>query len=149
MNIISKNINYLMLGAFIVLGTACSSGGGGGDKDAEISEENKVALATAGTEGVKQAVDSTNSPIPFAKTDNNTPIQQVTLSLAQTVAQDPKQATSEFFSCDSGTAILDIDDSTGNGSFDFNACRINFSGSSYIEYNGGASFDSDQRYSRN
>ncbi|PCJ86494.1 MAG: hypothetical protein COA54_08690 [Thiotrichaceae bacterium] len=141
-----KYLSFLLLSTFIALGTACGgSGGGGGGNDAEISEENKVALATAGTEGVKQAVNNSNSPTLFAKTNNNTPQQKVTLSLAQTVSQNPKLAMDQFFDCDFGTATLNIDGNTGNGSIVFTQCRIGFGSASgdYIEYNGDVTFNTN------
>ena len=82
------------------------------------------ALATAGTEGVKQAVNTNNVPLSFAKIAKASPLQSLTVSLAQTVSQDPKFVVEDVSSiCDGGgTAIADGDES--NVTIIFTNCII-------------------------
>ncbi|HHJ34937.1 MAG TPA: hypothetical protein ENJ87_04145 [Gammaproteobacteria bacterium] len=133
MNKTFKTLNFLLLSAFVVLATACG-GGGGGSKNAELTANNLEALATAGTEGTKQAVNNSNSPTPFAKVGSASAIQKLTVSLAQSVSQDPKQSHLGFSICDTGS----IDDSNVNqngGTITYNNCS--FSG---ITFNGSVKF---------
>lgn len=125
----------LLLGAFLTTGCSSSSDGGG-TTAATITSENAEALATAGTEGVKQAVNS-DSYSPFAKIDNATATGDFTVALAQQISQGPSLLVQNIDICDSGTVVMDIDENTGNGSITYNICVI---GGSTV--NGAATFTS-------
>ncbi len=109
MNNITGKLALAFLSATIILSTACSSGDSApaAPTNATISEANKQALATAGTEGVIQAVNSDNSN-PFGRPTGKTTVQTITeLVVQQTQAtQNRPQASSrsgEFDMCESGS----------------------------------------------
>lgn len=127
----------LLLAAFLIAG--CSSSDDGvstGTTAATITSENAEALATAGTEGVKQAVNS-NNVSPFAKINNATATGDFTVALAQQISQGPSLLEQTIDICDSGSVVMDIDEDTGNGSITYNNCVIDGS-----TVNGSATFTS-------
>lgn len=103
MNLTLGKYSHLIAAALITLTTACSSGGDSTPavKNATISDENAQDLATAATEGVKQAVNS-DSFTPFAKTNNESPIEKVTVLTAQQASQEPALAE-DFNFCETGS----------------------------------------------
>lgn len=114
----------LLLGAFLITGCS-SSDDGGGTTSAEITAENMEALATAGTEGVKQAISTNDIPLSFAKVAKTSPVQSLTVSLAQTVSQDPKllvENLSTEICVGGGSAIADGTES--NFTIIFTNCTI-------------------------
>lgn len=115
----------LLLGAFLITGCSSSDDGGTTTTATEITAENMEALATAGTEGVKQAVSTNNVPLSFAKVGKASPVQSLTVSLAQTVSQDPKflvENLSTEICVGGGSAIADGDES--NFTIIFTNCTI-------------------------
>jgi len=129
MNNLLGKLSCALLCASIVLTTACSSSSGGGGANtssATISADNAQALAIAGTEGVKQAAATNNTSL-FAKTVNQSPVQKVTVLLAQKASQDPALAAapSSISSsiCIAGGSIAGFDTiGTSGGTVTFNAC---------------------------
>jgi len=133
MNNLLGKLSLALLCSAIVLTTACSSGGSStpaGPSNATISADNAQALATAGTEAVKQAAANSNASL-FAKTVNPSPIQKTTVLLAQTASQDPALA-SDVSSispsiCTAGGNITGFDTiGTSGGTVNFNACDTGF-----------------------
>ncbi len=123
MNTIFKYFNFLLLSALITLGTACSSGGGGGG-DAEITDENLEELATAGTEGVKQAVNNNSAPLPFARKNTSSTVESLTVSLAQKVSQNPKFEVLNLSDICDGGGSASFDGDENGGSITYSACDI-------------------------
>jgi len=120
----NKIRNFLLISAFIVLGTACSSGGGGGG-DAEITDENLEELATAGTEGIKQAVNNQSAPLPFARTNTSSTIKNLTVSLAQTVSQNPKLEVLDLSDiCENAGGSVTFDGNENGGTIVYASCVI-------------------------
>lgn len=123
-NSLNKLIFLLLTASALLINTACSSSDdGGGSSAATITDANSQALAIAGTEGVKQAVNG-NSFLPFARIDNASATGDFTVALAQQISQAPSLAVESVPICDSGTAIITIDESTGSGSFVLTDCDI-------------------------
>lgn len=89
----------------MVLISGCSSdsdSGGTSTTNATITDDNAAALATAGTEGVKQAVNNDSyNPFSAAKTVSPSLAQKLTISVVQQASQDPALAGVSF--CDTGT----------------------------------------------
>jgi len=127
-----KKLSFLFLmAAFTILGTACSGGGGdggggggGGPGGATLSADNAQALAIAGTEGVKQAVNnSDSSSFFFAKTGNQSPVQKLTVLAAQQASQGPALASDVFNFCESGSVTgFDTFTQSGSGTITFTNC---------------------------
>ena len=115
-------LSYLLLAAMFALATACTSSDSSSTapKVTSITVENMQALAIAGTEGVKQSIKSESASL-FAKTTNETPIQELTVSLAQQIAADPQFELIAGI-CDSGTVDQTFTSSTG--SITYNDCEI-------------------------
>lgn len=106
-------LSYLLLAAAVLLNAACSSDSGSpSSQNATISDANIEELAIAGTEGIKQAVNS-SSFTPFAKTDNPSLAQELTVSLAQQNTAEPSLATDPNF-CESGN-VTGFDTLNQNG----------------------------------
>ena len=123
MNKALKCFNFTILSLLITFSVACSSDGGGSG-EAELSSTNVEDLAIAGTEGVKQAINNSNVPLPFlAKTNTSSPVKNLTFSLAQNISQNPKFVIEDITDevCpDGGSAIADIDDD--NATATLSAC---------------------------
>ena len=102
MNLTLGKFSHLIAAALITLTTACSSDSGtSAVANASISDANAQELAIAATEGVKQAVNS-DSYTPFAKTNNESPIEKVTVLTAQQASQEPALAE-DFNFCETGS----------------------------------------------
>ena len=139
METIINKLSILFLTGAIILTTSCSSDGGAGvSTNATISDTNAQALAIAGTEGVKQAVDS-DTVSPFAKINNTSTTGDFTVALAQQLSADPKLAEQTIDICEFGNVIMNINESNGSGSIVYNSCVI---GGSLI--NGSANFTSSK-----
>ena len=139
METIINKLSILFLTGAIILTTSCSSDGGAGvSTNATISDTNAQALAIAGTEGVKQAVDS-DTVSPFAKINNTSTTGDFTVALAQQLSADPKLAEQTIDICEFGNVIMNINESNGSGSIAYNSCVI---GDSLI--NGSANFTSSK-----
>jgi hypothetical protein len=125
MNLTLGKFTHLIAAALITLTTACSSGGGDSTPaivNATITDENAQDLATAATEGIKQAVNS-DSYTPFAKTDNESPIEKVTVLAAQQASQQPALAE-DFNFCETGSVSgFDTLGQTG-GTVTYDQCVI-------------------------
>lgn len=116
----------LLLAAFFIAGCSSSDDGvaGGGTTAADITAVNMEALATAGTEGVKQAVNSNSVPLSFAKVSKASPVQSLTVSLAQTASQDPKFVIEDFSSICNGGGTATADGNESNVTITFINCII-------------------------
>lgn len=131
MNNLLGKLSLALLCTSIVLAAACSSGGSSapsGPSNATISADNVQALATAGTEGVKQAAANSNASL-FAKTVNQSPVQKITVLLAQTASQDPALASdvsSISSMCIAGNITGFDTIGASGGTVNFNACDTGY-----------------------
>lgn len=104
MNGITKKLSFLILTASVLISGCSSDSGSSGITNATITDDNSVDLATAGTEGVKQAVSNDSyNPFAAAKTANPSLAQTLTVSVAEQASQDPSFATTNF--CETGSVI--------------------------------------------
>lgn len=105
MKSMTKKLSFLIVTALVLINSGCSSDSGSGSSitNATITDDNAVDLATAGTEGVKQAVNNDSyNPFAAAKTANPSLAQKLTVSVAQQASQDPALATNF---CETGSVI--------------------------------------------
>lgn len=125
MNNFFRKTSSLLLAVFIsfIVASCSSSSDSGSNNNAEITADNMEALATAGTEGVKQAVNSDNLS-PFAQINNPSLAQQITVSAVQQASQRPTLAEGDFAICDTGSVSgFDSIDENG-GTITYDTCVI-------------------------
>jgi hypothetical protein len=118
-----RRLSHLFLAVFIALMSACSSDSGTtAIPNATISDANAQSLAIAGTEGVKQAANS-SSFMPLAKTNKPSLVQELTVSLAQHNVHEPAQAANPNF-CETGSVTGFDTLSENGGTITYNECVL-------------------------
>lgn len=118
-----------ILGASLLI-TACGgSSGGGGPVTATIDDANKQDLAVAATEAAKSAANGGDASSNIPGLPKPAPSAATLIATMKDIASNHTAAIIQDLSstlCSTGTAILDINDNTGNGSFTYNMCDTGF-----------------------